>query len=73
MKIGIITYDKYHLKTHQLLIIYYIRKLFNNFKSFKKKSLFRHRPDQFNFLYCHILKMKTIKLKNLSNIILIIF
>ena len=77
MKIGIITYDKYHLKTHQLLNNLFHKKyeiilILTTFKNFKKRKVFfKHRPDQFNFhitnSYLKNENYKKIKLKNLSN------
>lgn len=55
MKIGIITYNKYHLKTHQLLSNlssknFEITLILTSFKKFKKRQVFfNHRPDQFSF------------------------
>ena len=75
MLIGIITYNRYHLKTHEVIKNllkknYEIILIITPFKVFKsRKVIFQHRPNQFKFViennYLDNNKFKKIKIEEI--------
>ena len=75
MNIGILTYNKFHQKTYEILVGLKSKKynnivlIYSNIKKFKKRNVFfEHRPNQFKdisiFKIAKKFNLKTISIKN---------